>query len=83
MTGKLRPDDPPLDFADLRRDTILLPHPPGKMFKMGIDLKRLYKITEPGTYTFQVSRYDDVSKTEVKSNTVTIVVTEPSQTPPP
>lgn len=83
ISGRVRPDDPPLSSADLRGDTVLVPRPPGKIFEMGIDLKRLYKITEPGTYTFQVSRYDEVSKTIVKSNKVTIAVTEPSQGPPP
>lgn len=83
LTGRVRPSDPPLSSSDLKRDTILLPHSPGKMFDMAIDLKRLYEITEPGTYSFQVSRYDDVSRTLVKSNPVKITVTEPSQAPPP
>jgi len=82
ISGRVRPDDPRLTSADLRGSTVLVPRPPGKIFDMGIDLKRLYKITEPGTYTFQVSRYD-VSKTLVKSNTITITVTGPSQAPPP
>ena len=83
MSGRVRPDDPDLDVADLRRDTVLLPVPPGKMFEMAIDLKRLYEITEPGVYTFKVIRYDDVSKTTVRSNTVAITITKPSEAPAP
>lgn len=39
----------------------------GKSFTETIDLKRLYQITGPGSYTLGVSRYDDESATMVSS----------------
>jgi hypothetical protein len=52
--------------------SILLPHPPGKMFEIPIDVTRLYQITEPGAYTFRVCRHDEASKTMVCSNDLTL-----------
>jgi hypothetical protein len=52
--------------------SVVLAHPPGKMFDIPIDLSRLYEITEPGTYTVQVSRYDGETKSVVRSNILTI-----------
>jgi hypothetical protein len=34
-----------------------------------------YFLTEPGKYTFQAHRYDEQSKTDVKSNVITVTVT--------
>ncbi|MGD0619529.1 MAG: hypothetical protein ABSB67_17920 [Bryobacteraceae bacterium] len=39
---------------------------------MTINLARLYEITEPGAYTLVLSRFDDYSKTTVRSNTLTL-----------
>lgn len=72
IRGRQRPDDPP--EVESFGSSILLPHPPGKMFVMTIDLKRLYEITEPGAYTLDVSRFDDYSKTTVRSKTVTLKI---------
>jgi len=47
-------------------------YPPGKMFTVTIDLKRLYEIKEPGVYTLVVSRFDENSETTVRSNTLTL-----------
>ena len=65
ITDRLRPDDPPVDpgFGS----SISLPHPPGKMFVMTIDLTKLYEITEPGTYTLNVRRIEDDNKTIVRA----------------
>ena len=49
-------------------------YPPGKMFTITIDLKRLYEIKEPGVYTLYVSRLDENSKTTVHSNTLSLKI---------
>lgn len=71
MSGRNRPGDPHEVFGG---SFVLLPHPPGKMFEMKINLKRLYRITEPGKYTLQVSRYDATTKTTVHSNTLLLTI---------
>jgi hypothetical protein len=71
ITGKQRPSDPNEVYAS---SSILLPHPPGTMFKVTINLKRLYHISEPGKYTLQVSRYDQATKTTVRANTLSLNV---------
>jgi len=71
ITGRTRADDP----LEVEHSNLMpFPHPPGKMFTMTIDLTRLYKITEPGLYTLDVSRIDDDSKTTVRSKTLTLKV---------
>lgn len=69
ITGRQRVDDPP-GIED--ESSVSLPHPPGKMFVMTIDLTRLYEIKEAGLYTLIVSRFDDYSKTTVRSKTLTL-----------
>jgi len=69
ITGRNRLGDPNEVYAG---SSVVFPNPPGKMFEMKIDLKRLYQITEPGEYTLHVSRYDEESKTTVDANAVTI-----------
>jgi hypothetical protein len=49
-------------------------YPPGKMFTVTIDLKRLYEIKEPGVYTLVVSCPDKDSKTTVRSNPLTLKI---------
>lgn len=41
-----------------------------------INVCRLYDLTSPGRYTLQVQRFDDESKTVVKSNTVVLSLIE-------
>ena len=48
---------------------------PGKTLVEVIDLKDLYDLSEPGTYSIQVERTDPYSKTTVSSNKLTIVIT--------
>jgi len=69
ITGRQRPDDPPEAEGG---SSIALPHPPGKMFVMTIDLTRLYEIKGAGLYTLGVSRFDEYSKTTVRSKTLTL-----------
>ena len=69
ITGRNRDGDPNEVYGG---SSILLPHPPGKMFEMKIDLTRLYQITEPGEYTLHVSRYDEGTKATIRANVVTI-----------
>jgi len=52
--------------------TVVLPKPPGIMFVITIDLKRLYDISEPGKYTLEVTRFAGDNKTVVHSNAVTL-----------
>lgn len=71
ITGRQRPGEP----ADVESSrTILLARPPGKMFEITINLKRLYEITEPGRYMLVASRFDDYTKETVQSNTVTLTI---------
>ena len=69
MTGKQRPDDPQEIEGG---DSIALPLAAGKSFTWTIDLSKLYIITEPGQYDMYLSRFDDCSKSEIRSNTLTI-----------
>jgi hypothetical protein len=68
ITGKQRPDDPPEVESGSLFPVVF---PPGKMFVAAIDLKQLYEITEPGVYTLDVSRFDEQSKSTIRSKTVT------------
>jgi len=72
LTGRQRPDD----SVEVENGSTMPfgPYPPGKMFVITIELKRLYEITEPGDYTVCVSRFDEYSKTTVPSNSVTLKI---------
>jgi hypothetical protein len=48
---------------------------PGEKWSDFISLHNLYRIQEPGQYTIQVRRWDDETKTWVKSNTIRVTVT--------
>lgn len=71
ITGRNRPDDPQEVWSG---SFIVLPHPPGVIYRMLIDLRRLYEIKEPGVYTLEVSRFDEDSKRKVRSNTLTLKI---------
>ena len=69
LTGRQRANDP----VEVENDSSMpFPYPPGKMFVLTINLKRLYEITHPGVYTLDISRYDEYSKTTVHSNSLTL-----------
>jgi hypothetical protein len=71
ITGRNRPDDPDEVWAG---SFIVLPHPPGLIYQMQVDLRRLYEIKEPGAYTLEVGRFDQDHKTQVHSNTLTLKI---------
>ena len=48
---------------------------PGESWRDLILMKNLYDLSQPGQYTIQVRRWDDETKTWVKSNTLTVTVT--------
>ncbi len=47
---------------------------PGANMTDSVDLNKLYDLSQPGKYAIQVERIDDVSKTVVKSSSITITV---------
>jgi surface-anchored protein len=67
----------PSDFKDLPEVTAS-GHPerfhPGVFWKVNLDLRKLYNITEPGQYTLTATRTEETKdgKFEVNSNTVTL-----------
>jgi hypothetical protein len=48
---------------------------PGEKWRDSIRVDNLYQIREPGQYTIQVRRWDDETKTWVKSNPLVVTVT--------
>ena len=71
ITGRQRANDP-VEVESGSSNPV--PYPPGKMFVLTIDLKRLYEITQPGVYTLEVSRYDEYNKTTVRANSLTLKI---------
>jgi hypothetical protein len=47
----------------------------GEERTQGVSVSDLYDLSKPGQYTIQVRRWDDETKTWVKSNTITVTVT--------
>jgi hypothetical protein len=47
---------------------------PGIVLEQKTVLNKLFDLTQPGKYTIQVEKMDDLSKTVVKSNVVTVTV---------
>jgi hypothetical protein len=48
----------------------------GKTLKRQLNASKLYDMTAPGSYTIQVQRRDPETDTMVKSNTITVTITE-------
>ena len=48
---------------------------PGEQSTEVVAVNDLYDLSKPGQYTIQVRRWDDETKTWVKSNTITVTVT--------
>jgi len=69
ITGRQRPDDP-LEVASGSSITSMVR--PGESFSFTIDLKKLYLITEPGTYRLDVSRFDESRITPLRAKTLTL-----------
>lgn len=71
ISNRQRADDP----QEVEQGSLFpVTYPPGKMFTVTIDLKRLYEIKEPGRYTLIVSRFDEDSKATVQSNPLTLKI---------
>jgi hypothetical protein len=49
---------------------------PGKTIEDAIVLSKVHDLSLPGKYTVQVERFDEITKTFVKSNKIAITVTE-------
>jgi hypothetical protein len=66
----LRTEETPVDgsifFTDLK---------PRGQWTDTIEISKLFDLTQPGKYSIQLSRFDDVSHSYVKSNVVTITIT--------
>jgi hypothetical protein len=71
ITARERPDDPPGNFS---ASSVVSTVKPGTSFTFTIDLTKLYEVTEPGTYTLDVSRLEDDNKTIVRAKPVTFSV---------
>jgi hypothetical protein len=69
ITNRRLPDDPSQVEAG---GSVVSSVPRGKSFTLMFDLTRLYEITEPGMYTFDVSRTEPDNKTTIRSNTLTL-----------
>jgi hypothetical protein len=71
ITARERPEDPP---GNVDGSSIVSTVAPGTSLAFTIDLTKLYEITEPGTYTLDVSRVEDDNKTIVRAKPVTFTV---------
>jgi hypothetical protein len=70
VRGKRLPGDP--HFVPPSRMIVMLK--PDEVLKSQIKLDHLRLLDHAGTYTIWVERFDDISKSRVKSNTVTVTV---------
>ena len=73
ITGRQRPDDPQEVASG---SIILLPLAADASFTWTLDLTKLYKIESPGKYDLDICRYDDYSKTNVCSKSVTLTIVQ-------
>jgi hypothetical protein len=73
VTGPSRHNYLPRDFSG---GLLFLRMPPGKTREDAIILSKLHDLSRPGIYTVQVERFDEMTKTFVSSNRLTITVTE-------
>ena len=65
----------PSSMAAARAAGTLVSLDPGQDWRNTIRVSDLYDLSKPGQYTIQVRRWDDETKTWVKSNAVTVTVT--------
>jgi len=47
---------------------------PGEALKIDFEIDKAYDLSKPGTYTIQLSRLDEATKSEAKSNIITVTV---------
>jgi hypothetical protein len=48
---------------------------PGENVRIDFEIDKAYDLSKPGTYTIQLSRMDQATKSEAKSNIITVTVT--------
>lgn len=72
LHGKRLPTDPHVYYGTGSRNAEQVE--PGGTLRSQINLARLRLLDHVGTYTIWVERFDDISKSRVKSNTVTVTV---------
>lgn len=74
-TGRGQPSDSKL-FPRSHGDTRIFRYRPGVFWKVNLDLRKLYNITEPGQYAVTACRTEETKdgKVEVNSNTVTLTI---------
>jgi|ERR1035437_1914868 hypothetical protein len=72
-----RADTPPdpASMVAARAAGTLVSLKPGQDWRNTIRVSELYDLSKPGQYTIQVRRWDDETKTWVKSNPLTVTVT--------
>ena len=72
-TGRGSPSDSKL-FPPSHGNSLTLRYRPGVFWKVSLDLRKLYNITEPGQYTVTASRTEETQdgNVVVNSNTVTL-----------
>jgi hypothetical protein len=49
---------------------------PGEALKIDFEIDKAYDLSKPGAYTIQLSRMDEATKSEAKSNMITVTVTK-------
>jgi hypothetical protein len=64
----------PTEPVETRGFSILVA--PGEALKIDFEIDKAYDLSKPGTYTIQLSRLDEATKTEAKSNMITVTVTK-------
>ncbi len=74
QTHQSAPD--PAAMASARAAGTLVSLKPGQDWRNTLRVSDLYDLSKPGLYTIQVRRWDDETKTWVKSNTITVTVTQ-------
>jgi hypothetical protein len=53
-----------------------IPVAPGEALKINFEIDKAYDLSKPGTYTIQLSRLDEATQSEAKSNIITVTVTK-------
>jgi len=65
----------PASMAAARAAGTVVSLKPGQDWRNGVSVSDLCDLSKPGQYTIQVRRWDDETKTWVKSNAITVTVT--------
>ncbi len=73
VKGGRLPSDPRF-YSTYSRSTVLVQ--PGKALGSSIDLGKLYELDHAGLYKIWVERLDQISNTKVKSNTISVTISQ-------